>query len=489
MSSEIKDYNKLVFKVNELVNQYTIDEIKNDKDKKIHIEKLVQYNMPRNEEIINSRDVIAQYKEVYNLKDEEIGVIKVNSALNPVSFFITNYKQLTKDILTHKAFSSFIICNEKHYNDVNLSRFSMFSLNTFQCLDKICVNDLPKVKNKKSIGVSSEEKESLSMKSLDYLKEIYFDNCIGKDYDKDKEEIMLNLISYTKFLENEHLTMFGIDDNNKISTIREINIGRETSSHVSITNFIKFIEENKNCHEFVTFHNHPTGILYASSADIKIWQELNSLSGYFNADIKNHFILGKDGYYDRSYDQMIKIEKSSELKKNLLLEDVKKALIGYCSREFGNNYSYENFSRYFPDEKHIGIAYTTTPDQNHEIQYKLNLKDMIGTQFIDGEVITIIDYVKKFGSEEKALEVLKEEFLYCNFDDYVKINEDDLRKTLGLEIDDDGNLFAPKEQKLNEVKLEKAENTPFILKKIDGNKLSVKTNSIKNNVSTKDISL
>lgn len=86
--------------------------------------------------------------------------------------------------------------------------------------------------------------------------------------------------------------------------------------------------------------------------------------------------------------------------------------MGYCQREFGDNYTYENFSKEFPDEKHIGLAYTTTPDENHEIQYELNLEDLIGTQSIDGEVITTIDYLKEFGSEE-SLRSIKRRIIIC----------------------------------------------------------------------------
>jgi hypothetical protein len=63
---------------------------------------------------------------------------------------------------------------------------------------------------------------------------------------------------------------------------------------------------------------------------------------------------------------------------NPLIEDVKRAIIDYCNMEFGEDYAYEDFNTLFPDEGHIGLAYTTTEDGKHEIQYEISLKDYSG---------------------------------------------------------------------------------------------------------------
>ncbi|HGQ0871299.1 TPA: helicase-related protein [Streptococcus pneumoniae] len=129
---------------------------------------------------------------------------------------------------------------------------------------------------------------------------------------------------------------------------------------------------------------------------------------------------------------------------NLLLEDVKRAIVDFCKREFeDDSYNYENFNNLFPDLAHIGIAYTTTPDGKHEIQYEISLEDFTATQYINGEPITKIDYLKDLGSEEKALEFLKQEMEYGDFGEFVSIDDNDLKKALGLERDDDGNIYDP----------------------------------------------
>ena len=129
---------------------------------------------------------------------------------------------------------------------------------------------------------------------------------------------------------------------------------------------------------------------------------------------------------------------------NPLLEDVKRAIVDFCKREYeDDSYNYENFNNLFPDLAHIGIAYTTTPDEKHEIQYEISLEDFTATQYINGEPVTKIDYLKDLGSEEKVLEFLKQEMEYGDFGEFVSIDDNDLKKALGLERDDNGNIYDP----------------------------------------------
>ena len=57
----------------------------------------------------------------------------------------------------------------------------------------------------------------------------------------------------------------------------------------------------------------------------------------------------------------------------------------------------------------------------------------------NGEPVTKIDYLKDLGSEEKTLEFLKQEMEYGDSGRVCSIDDNDFKKALGLEIDDDGN--------------------------------------------------
>ena len=128
---------------------------------------------------------------------------------------------------------------------------------------------------------------------------------------------------------------------------------------------------------------------------------------------------------------------------NPLLEDVKKAIIDFVNREYGEEHEYEEFASLYPDLKHVGIAYTETPDERHTIQFELNLEDYSSSLLVDGKEISHNDYLQEMGSEEKALQVLKLEMENAEFENFVSVSEEDLKRVMGLEIDDEGNFYDP----------------------------------------------
>lgn len=128
---------------------------------------------------------------------------------------------------------------------------------------------------------------------------------------------------------------------------------------------------------------------------------------------------------------------------NPLIEDVKRAIIDFCNREYEENHSYDEFNTLYTDLKHIGIAYTNTPDERHGIQYELDLEEKTWTQYIDDTPIKTesFDYENKGGNE--ALRNMKNEMEMSSFSDLVYVDSEDLRAAMGLEIDDEGNFYDP----------------------------------------------
>ena len=128
---------------------------------------------------------------------------------------------------------------------------------------------------------------------------------------------------------------------------------------------------------------------------------------------------------------------------NPLVEDVKRAIIDFCNREYEENHSYDEFDALYPDLKHIGIAYTDTPDERHGIQFELDLENYTATQYVNDVVVSHYDYVKENGSVEKALDVIKFEMENGEFNTFVSVDEEELKQAMGLEIDDEGNFYNP----------------------------------------------
>lgn len=128
---------------------------------------------------------------------------------------------------------------------------------------------------------------------------------------------------------------------------------------------------------------------------------------------------------------------------NPLIEDVKRAIIDFCNREYEENHSYDEFNTLYPDLKHIGIAYTNTPDERHGIQYELNLEDKTWTQYIDDIPIKTESFDYENKGENEALKNMKNEIEMSSFSDLVYVDSEDLRAATGLDIDDEGNFYDP----------------------------------------------
>lgn len=128
---------------------------------------------------------------------------------------------------------------------------------------------------------------------------------------------------------------------------------------------------------------------------------------------------------------------------NPLVEDVKRAIIDFCNREYEENHSYDEFNTLYPDLKHIGIAYTNTPDERHGIQYELDLEEKTWTQYIDDMPIKTESFDYENKGENEALRNIKNEIEMSSFSDLVYVDSEDLRAATGLDIDDEGNFYDP----------------------------------------------
>lgn len=130
---------------------------------------------------------------------------------------------------------------------------------------------------------------------------------------------------------------------------------------------------------------------------------------------------------------------------NPLLEEVKEELIDFLNREYDEENRLEDFDTIFPDLTDIGIAYTTTPDEKHEIQVSLDLINYKMNTYVDKSLIDSFQYTYDplDASDLKELVQIKTSIGFWNFSELVSVNEEKLREVMGLEIDDDGNFYDP----------------------------------------------
>lgn len=143
---------------------------------------------------------------------------------------------------------------------------------------------------------------------------------------------------------------------------------------------------------------------------------------------------------------LLDMGKSEDISQdNPLLEEVKEELIDFLNREYDEENRLEDFDTIFPDLTDIGIAYTTTPDEKHEIQVSLDLINYKMNTYVDKNLIDSFQYTYDplDASDLKELVQLKTSIDFWNFSELVSVNEEKLREVMGLEIDDDGNFYDP----------------------------------------------
>ena len=143
---------------------------------------------------------------------------------------------------------------------------------------------------------------------------------------------------------------------------------------------------------------------------------------------------------------LLDMGKSEDISQyNPLLEEVKEELIDFLNREYDEENRLEDFDTIFPDLTDIGIAYTTTPDEKHEIQVSLDLINYKMNTYVDKNLIDRFQYTYDplDASDLKELVQIKTSSGFWDFSELVSVNEEKLREVMGLEIDDDGNFYDP----------------------------------------------
>ncbi|HFH8836838.1 TPA: helicase-related protein [Streptococcus agalactiae] len=128
-----------------------------------------------------------------------------------------------------------------------------------------------------------------------------------------------------------------------------------------------------------------------------------------------------------------------------LLKEVKEEIINFINREYDEENRVEDFDTLFSDLSNVGIAYTTTPDEKHEIQTNLDLINYKLNTYVDNTLIESYPYIydKNDASSQKELIQLKNDIAFWDFSELVFVNEEKLKEVLNLEIDDEGNFYDP----------------------------------------------
>ncbi|WP_415405750.1 JAB domain-containing protein [Sulfurovum sp. CS9] len=99
--------------------------------------------------------------------------------------------------------------------------------------------------------------------------------------------------------DKEHFLIVTLDGSSKIIEHRVIHIGTLNQSIVHPREVFRPAIQD-NAAGIVIAHNHPSGTLEASRADIQITQRLKEVSKLVGIELQDHVILSKEGYYSFS---------------------------------------------------------------------------------------------------------------------------------------------------------------------------------------------
>ena len=116
---------------------------------------------------------------------------------------------------------------------------------------------------------------------------------------------------------------------------------------------------------------------------------------------------------------------------------LKNAIVKFVMEEYEEDRF--SFDECYDDLSHVGIAYTTTPDDKHEIQFELDLEKLGWRQLVDGVVVDHDEF--DLGDKVFAIRDLTNFVRDAEFNSMVSVDEDCLKKAFNMGIDDDGNFY------------------------------------------------
>ena len=104
--------------------------------------------------------------------------------------------------------------------------------------------------------------------------------------------------------DQEHFITITLDGQSKVIEKRVIHIGTLNQSLVHPREVFRPAIQD-NAAGIVISHNHPSGTLEASRADIQITQRLKEVSKLVGIELLDHVILSKEGYYSFSEEGLL----------------------------------------------------------------------------------------------------------------------------------------------------------------------------------------
>lgn len=178
-------------------------------------------------------------------------------------------------------------------------------------------------------------------------------------------------------------------------------------------------------------------------------------------NIKHQLDIAKEEVnksFEKSDELKMKVLRLAEINQSLdmeldddggyeaLVKTLKDSILDYLNSEYLTEDEASVYELEENEKGEIELAFTTTPDGGHDIQFNMNIKKYYWAQYIDDTLIRKQSYIEADGEVkhvdiEEALRAMIEEVKMGSHDDFVSVDEDDLFNALGLRIDEDGIFY------------------------------------------------
>ena len=94
----------------------------------------------------------------------------------------------------------------------------------------------------------------------------------------------------------EHVWVIGLDNAAVIQLIELVALGTLNKAVITPADVFSLLLQKK-CSYFVLVHNHPSGILKPSEADLDLTDHMQQIGAFQKLPLRDHLIISEEGYY------------------------------------------------------------------------------------------------------------------------------------------------------------------------------------------------
>ena len=143
--------------------------------------------------------------------------------------------------------------------------------------------------------ISAEEFKEIK-KSSDFIEHYVSREIKGKSMADDFDEVTELLRAEYSEKSVETFGVIFLDRNDRIISKEEFTEGTLDRSTIYVREFFKLLLKNEDKYNGIAiFHNHPSGSLRPSRADVLLTEKLDKMSKLMNIDLKEHIIISRRG--------------------------------------------------------------------------------------------------------------------------------------------------------------------------------------------------